>query len=196
MKRFIVLVVALALLAPASAFAATEFSLGGFIKLNTFWDSTQNNSNLVNPVARDNNASFHHGRFNMKAQESRFNFTIKGPKLWGAQTTGFLEMDFDGTTDSGNVSSSGTWLARLRLAMFRLNWPETELMMGQYHSLMATWQVDAAESSALQMTGTVTARLPQVRLTQQFAGDWSVAGMVGLPNNANLTNANPYSGPS
>ena len=31
----------------------------------------------------------------MTAQESRFNFTIKGPKLWGATTTGFIEMDFD-----------------------------------------------------------------------------------------------------
>ena len=97
MRKIIILAVALALLVPASAFAATEFSLGGFIKLNTFWDSTQNNSNLTNPVDRDNDDSFHHGRFNMKAQETRFNFTIKGPKLWGAQTTGFLEMDFDGT---------------------------------------------------------------------------------------------------
>ncbi|HEY9072544.1 MAG TPA: hypothetical protein VIN67_00305, partial [Desulfobaccales bacterium] len=187
-----VLAVALALLAPASAFAATEFSLGGFIKLNTFWDSTQNNLNLTNAVARDNNASFHHGRFNMASQETRINFTMKGPKLWGAQTSGILEMSFDGATDNASVSSSGTWQARVRLAMFRLNWPETELMMGQYHSILATWQVDAAELSALEATGTVTARLPQIRLTQKFAGDWSVAGMLGLPNNANLTNADPY----
>ena len=33
----------------------------------------------------------------MTAQGSRFNFTIKGPKLWGATTTGFIEMDFDGS---------------------------------------------------------------------------------------------------
>ncbi len=39
--------------------------------------------------------SFHHGRLKFTAQGSRFNFTIKGPKLWGAQTTGFIEMDFD-----------------------------------------------------------------------------------------------------
>ena len=193
MKKFMVLAVALALLVPASAFAATEFSLGGFIKLNTFWDSTQNGSNLTSPVARDNNVADEHGRLNMKAQETRFNFTIKGPKLWGAQTTGFIEMDFDGTSDDATVSSSGTWLARLRLAMFRLNWPETELMMGQYHSILAKWQLDAAESNAFQMTGTVTARLPQIRLTQKFAGDWSVAGMLGLPNNANLTSSAPYS---
>ena len=43
------------------------------------------------------------------------------------------------------------------------------------------------------MTGTVTARLPQIRLTQKFAGDWSVAGMLGLPNSANLTSSAPYS---
>jgi hypothetical protein len=192
MRRLIVLVLALALLAPAAAYAATEFSLGGYIKLNTFWDSTQNNSNLTNPVNRDNDPSFHHGRLNMKAQESRFNFTIKGPEVFGAKLTGFFEMDFDGTTDAV-VSASGTWNARLRHAMFRLNWPETELLMGQYHSIFATWSVDAAESSALQMTGTVTARLPQIRLTQKFAGDWSVAGLVGLPNTANLTSSTPYS---
>ena len=35
----------LALLAPSIALAATEFSLGGFIKLDTFWDSTQEGKN-------------------------------------------------------------------------------------------------------------------------------------------------------
>ena len=43
---------------------------------------------------------FQHGRFTMTAQESRFNFTIKGPKLWGATTTGFIEMDFDRLSDA------------------------------------------------------------------------------------------------
>ena len=40
-KKTVLILVVLALLAPAGAMAATEFSLGGFIKLNTFWDSTQ-----------------------------------------------------------------------------------------------------------------------------------------------------------
>jgi len=44
----------------------------------------------------------------------------------------------------------------------------------------------------LQATGTVTARLPQIRLTQKFLGDWSVAGLVGLPNNATLDTNDPY----
>ena len=40
-------------------------------------------------------ATLNHGRLKFTAQGSRFNFTIKGPKLWGAQVTGFIEMDFD-----------------------------------------------------------------------------------------------------
>ena len=41
MKKTILILVVLALLVPAAALAATEFSLGGFIKLNSLWDSTQ-----------------------------------------------------------------------------------------------------------------------------------------------------------
>ncbi len=40
MKKFIVFAVVLALLVPAMAMvAATEFSLGGFIKMDAMWDS-------------------------------------------------------------------------------------------------------------------------------------------------------------
>ena len=96
MKKFIVFAVVLALLVPAAAFAVTEFSLGGFIKLDAMWDS--NNAvgkNLNAAPVRNNDGSGHHGRMKFTAQGSRFNFTIKGPKLWGAQVTGFIEMDFD-----------------------------------------------------------------------------------------------------
>ena len=44
MKKILILLVILALAIPSAALAATEFSLGGYIKLDTFWDSTQNNS--------------------------------------------------------------------------------------------------------------------------------------------------------
>jgi hypothetical protein len=192
-KKFIVLALAVALLVPATVNAATEFSLGGFIKLNTFWDSTQNNRNLTAPVRRDNDPSFHHGQLFFGSSESRMNFTIKGPKVLGAVLTGFIEFDFDGTNATQpNAGVSNAAGMRLRHAMFRLNWPDTELLLGQYSSLFNTWSIDAAELSAFQMTGTATARLPQIRLTQKFLQDWTVFGFVGLPNNANLTNSNPY----
>ena len=52
MKKFIVFAVVLALLVPAAAFAATEFSLGGFIKLDAMWDSNNAVGKNINAPAR------------------------------------------------------------------------------------------------------------------------------------------------
>ena len=196
MKKTLIFLVILALAIPSAALAATEFSLGGYMKLEAFWDSSQNNAYMYGAVARNNDVAGTHGRFDMRSNESRINFTIKGPKLWGAQTTGFLEMDFDGTTDSGNVSSSGTWLARVRHAMFRLNWPETELLMGQYWGLFDNFIPESADDGPMMQYTTALDRIPQIRLTQKFLADWSVAGLVGLPLNVYGSNANPFSGAS
>jgi len=191
MKKILVFAVILALLAPAAAFAATEFSLGGFIKLDTYWDSTQNSKNINGIVLRGNDSGFQHGNYRATAQGSRFNLTIKGPNVFGAIVTGFLEMDFDSDTSQSN-SASNIYLPRLRHAMFRFNWPTTELLFGQYWSYFSEWFIESAEDGPFQATGTPTARLAQIRVTQQFAGAWTVSAMVGDPNAATLTNTNPY----
>jgi hypothetical protein len=196
MKKVVIFVVVFAFLVPAAALAATEFSLGGFVKLNSYWDSTQNGHHMSGSVLRDNNPSFHHGHMKFTSQESRFNFTIKGPKVFGAQTTGFIEIDFDATERArlGVDTASNSFTPRVRHAMFRLNWPETELLFGQYWSLFCSWYAEAAEAGPFQRTGTPTARLAQIRLTQKFLGDWSVTGLVGEPNNVGGFAAEPYSG--
>ena len=127
------------------------------------------------------------------AQGSRFNFTIKGPKLWGATTTGYLEMDFDvseqGATAAGvpalanTASSSNNYMPRLRHAMFRFNWPETELLFGQYWSMFCEFYPELVEDGPMQGTGMPTARLPQIRLTQKFLGWGEAALLVGSANN-------------
>ncbi|MGD0969831.1 MAG: hypothetical protein ABSA04_00300 [Desulfobaccales bacterium] len=212
MKKILIFAVVLALLVPAAALADTEFSLGGYIKLDSYWDSTQQGKNINGAVARDNDQSFHHGNLRFTAQGSRFNFTIKGPEVLGAKLTGFIEMDFDSCTDVGSISAlssnaaptnagsqsaSNNYIPRLRHAMFRLNWPcDTELLFGQYWSMFCDWFPEVAEDGPFQVTGIPTARLPQIRLTQGFAGDWKVAGLIGLANSATATtgllNGNPY----
>ena len=191
MKKFIVFAVVLALLVPAAAFAAAEFSLGGFIKLDAMWDSNNSVGKNINGVpARNNDYSANHGRLKFTAQGSRFNFTIKGPKLWGAQVTGYLEMDFDSVEREllgTGFTASKSYTPRLRHAMFRFNWPTSELLFGQYWSFFSEWFIESAEDGPFQMTGTPTARLAQVRFTQKFLGDWTVAALVGDPNQANLT---------
>ena len=51
MKKFIVFAVVLALLVPSLAMAATEFSLGGFIKMDTMWDSDTGVGKNMNGLA-------------------------------------------------------------------------------------------------------------------------------------------------
>jgi hypothetical protein len=194
MKKIIIFALVLALAVPTVALAATEFSLGGYIKLDTFWDSTQTYKG-DDIIARNNDPNLNHGRLKFTAQESRFNFTIKGPKLWGATTTGFIEIDFDrtetglvypGTGATGGTgiakSASGSYTPGLRHAMFRLNWPETELLFGQYWSMLCEWWPEVAESGPFQVTGIPTARLAQIRVTQKFAGAWTASLLVGEPN--------------
>jgi hypothetical protein len=205
MKKFIVFAVVLALLVPSLAMAATEFSLGGFIKLDAMWDSDNGVGKNINAVpARNNSDSAKHGRLKFTAQGSRFSFTIKGPDLWGAKTTGFIEMDFDAaenglTASSGNSTTavlgtpqgvafggaSKSYTPRLRHAMFRFNWPTSELLFGQYWSMFCEYFAESAEDGPLQMTGTPTARMAQIRFTQTFSG-FTVAALVGDPNQSNL----------
>lgn len=182
MKKILVFAVILGLLVPAAAFAATEFSLGGFIKLDAYWDSTGNTKNINQPTPRNNDPNSQHGNLRFTAQGSRFNFTIKGPKVFGAQTTGFIEMDFDSTTDS-NASASNNYIPRMRHAMFRFNWPDSELLFGQYWSLFCSWYSESVQDGPFQVTGTPTARIPQIRFTQKFMQDWSVMALVGNANN-------------
>jgi hypothetical protein len=213
MKKTILLLVVLSLLVPAAALAATEFSLGGFIKLDSFWDSTQEGKNMNTAILRNNDPNFQHGRLFFTAQGSRFNFTIKGPDLWGAKTSGFIEMDFDSSTDMGVAagaispanppggavntigtvqSASNNYVPRMRHAMFRLNWAETELMFGQYWSMFCEFFPDTLQDGPFQGTGCATARVPQIRLTQKFLGDWTVAGLIGSANPAGVQE-NAYS---
>jgi hypothetical protein len=198
MKKFIVFAVVLALLVPAAAFAATEFSLGGFIKLDSMWDSDNGVGKNINVLpSRNNNANFKHGRLKFTAQGSRFSFTIKGPDLWGAKTTGFIEMDFDSTDApivNNSYTASNSYTPRLRHAMFRFNWPTSELLFGHYWSMFCEYYAESAEDGPLQMTGTPTARFAQVRFTQKFLQDWTVAALVGDPSQARLPLAttSPY----
>ncbi len=193
-----VLVALLAL--PAVVMAQTEFTLGGYLKLETFWDSSQQGKNMNTPIQRENNRGFHHGRFFATAQSSRFNFTIKGPKLWGATVTGFLEMDFDGTNEftAGN-SASNNYTPRLRHAFFRLNWPETELLFGQTWGYFSEFYPESVQDGPFQFHGCATQRLPQIRVTQTFGvanGKVTLSGLIGKPQDPGTSDANLQSATS
>jgi len=180
----------ISLLFSANACAETDFTLAGFIKLQAFWDSTQDNKNMSTPIARNNNPNFHHGNLKFISQGSRLIFTIKGPKVFGAQTTGFIEFDFNTPDPLGLANNpSNSFSPGRRHAMFRLTWPASELMFGQYWSMFCEFFPETIQDGPFQGLGMPMARLPQIRFTQKFLGDFTVAALVGNPNNINGLNA-------
>ncbi len=105
----IALAVAVGLCMPLAAQAKVDFELGGYIRLDALWASQNSwTSGFGNYPARDNANFANHGKFLMNANATRFNLTMKGPELWGGKVTGFIEVDFDGTTVNGPVAGGNT----------------------------------------------------------------------------------------
>jgi hypothetical protein len=183
MKKSIIGFIVLALVAiPAFAMAAkaVDIEIGGYTKLEMYWDSTQVGKNLNTPVLRYNAPiPGHTGRFNATAQSSRFNLKIKGPKLWGANTSGYIEVDFDQQGDT-NQSASNSYVPRMRHAFFRMNWAQTEILMGQYWGMFCNFYPETVQDGPFQNHGQATQRIAQARVTFT-TGPWSFAALVGKP---------------
>ncbi len=110
-----------------------DVTIGGFIKYDLGY-STQDSHSDPAVALRDSssvrkNLYDEYGNTFMSSGETRLNFLIKGPDVWGAKTSGFVEGDFRGTT-TGNAYGG----FQLRHAWMKLNWPAAELTIGQ------TWQ--------------------------------------------------------
>ena len=187
MKRTIAFLTLLALVAlPASVMAAKtgDFELGGYIKLHTWWDST-NSANKNYSIVNTRNNAFrpaHEGKFRMTAQDTRFNFKIKGPDVWGAQTQGYIEVDFDGSGQDPQATVTYAVQPRLRHAWFRFDWPGGwQLLMGQYWGVFCNFWPDTVQSGPLFGHGMATQRLPQIRITYK-GGPWTLVALAGVPN--------------
>jgi hypothetical protein len=224
MKKILLIALLIAaLVVPVTAQAATEFALGGYIRLDALWASQssfsyafssfipRNNGGLaINPATGlfvpGTSNSVNHGKFLMNANASRFNFTIKGPELWGGKVTGFFEMDFDGgaggsTTTLGGSTNNNSFnqaALRLRHAMFKINWPDRELLFGQYWSVMSELIPDVADSGAYCLYGSTQLRLPQVRYTQKFTDFFNGSIEIASPQNGrwglNVNSFDPLEG--
>jgi hypothetical protein len=106
----------------------------GFIRTDYIWDTRKSaqvreyNLNLypqdevLDANGKDINKA---GASNFLSVVSRLGVKVKGPNVWGAKTTGTLEGDFFGNTES----SMG--LFRIRHAHVNLDWSKTSLILGQ-----------------------------------------------------------------
>ncbi len=135
MKKYLLLLLALFLMLPVLADAGSvssryDVTFGGFVKYDVGWNSqnthadagyTSRSSTSARAVLQDDYSSTF-----QTAGETRLNFLVKGPDLWGAKSSAFIEGDFRGV-NTGN--SYGGF--QLRHAFMTLKWDSAELMIGQ-----------------------------------------------------------------
>lgn len=135
MKKLVLVLFAMALVVPTLGNAGSvssryDVTFGGFVKYDLGY-STQNSHADPSYAYRNSSSdravlADEYGNTYMSGAETRFNFLIKGPELWGAKTSAFIEGDFRGTT-TGNAYGG----FQLRHAFMKMNWQSSELLIGQ-----------------------------------------------------------------
>ncbi len=135
MKKLLLCLFLLSLMLPFLANAGTvssryDVTFGGFVKYDLGWMSQ--NGNADTPVAARSSSGAmavladEYSNTFQTAGETRLNFLVKGPGLWGAKTSAFIEGDFRGV-----ATGNGYGGFELRHAFMTLKWSSAELMIGQ-----------------------------------------------------------------
>jgi len=152
-------------------------NFGGYVKTDVFYDTRQT-SNLREghfllyplPVVKGVNGDDINAKatFNILSIQTRLFGNITAPDAFGAKNTGYIEGEFFGTSD-GDVNGF-----RLRHAYLKMDWGQTELLIGQTWTPMFITDCFAGVISF--NTGVPFqpfARNPQIRLKQSF-GNFSL----------------------
>jgi hypothetical protein len=177
MKKYFLLIVVVGLLSGYKSIAQEkkdkkfDVKISGFIKNDFVWDSRQviaarEGNFLLWPAPEvlddrgiDINAK---SNFNFMVFHSRFRLGITGPDALGAKISGLMEVDFFGQLNP-NIN-----LIRMRHVFIKMNWTNTELLIGQYWNPL--FVTGCYPGTASFNTGTPIqsfARNPQIRITQK-----------------------------
>ncbi len=198
-KSFLILFASLFIggFAVLEAQSTSPFTFYGFVRSDAYYDSRQilelrEGLLLLYPLNEklDNNGLDINKTpsYNFSPIGTRLGVKVKGPKTCGAETMGVIEAEFFGNTNA-TINT-----LRLRHSYLKMNWTNTELLIGQ------TWHPFFTEES---IPGTVSFntgapfqpfnRSPQVRFTQKFGKlsfqlaalserDFASTGPVGVSN--------------
>lgn len=147
-----------------------KFNLIGFVKADYIYDSRQNVEAregffimYPKPILEDANGVDINDKAsaNQYAMTTRLGLDIKGPDIFGAQTSGLIESDFTGPSNAHNN------VFRLRHAYIKLDWGKSKLLMGQYwHPMVVPEMMPMVLSLNTGSPMHSFCRGPQIRITQ------------------------------
>jgi hypothetical protein len=152
-----------------------KMSIGGFVKLDYVYNSTDlgSNAGMLAPasgqIPRTSTPAGNSDQSIFTARQSRLWFKVAGPELYGAKTNALIEADFYGDYASGNNLTTESPQMRMRLAYGTIDWTNTQILFGQFWD---TWGPMVASTvdfrSGAGWGAPNTPRVPQVRITQKY----------------------------
>lgn len=179
--------------------------LSGIVLLNAFGVSGQVNNLDVPSVAIAQVFGESSGSVGASLRQTVIGLTGTGPDIFGAKTSGDVQMDFFGGLPAGYGSAS-SGLMRLRLARIRFDWENTSIIGGLdvpfFSPNMPTSYMSIAEPS-FGASGNLWTWTPTIRVEQRFntrltrfkieAGVMDPTNYVSTATSARYPNANESS---
>jgi hypothetical protein len=155
-----------------------KLSIGGYVKLDY-----AHNSNASGPTTNPAGASagVHKEESIFTAKQSRFWLKVGGPTFLGAKTNALIEADFYGAGSLSNEFGN----MRMRHAYGSIDWPNTQVLFGQFWDVFGPAAADTIDFRQGGDTGTPNSpRVPQIRLTQKLNlnSDNAFKFVLGLQN--------------
>ncbi len=163
----------------------SEFGItfNGYVRTDFFYDTRQTVSlreghfllypanELLDKNGEDVNAKTN---FNLLSIQTRLTGKITGPEFLGAKTSGTIEAEFFGTSET-DVNGF-----RLRHAFVNMKWSSTSLLVGQtWHPLFIADMYPMVVSFNTGVPFLPFARCPQVKLTQSLGSVNLIAVVAG-----------------
>jgi hypothetical protein len=163
-------------------------SLGGYVRLDYAYNS-QNLGNLgfllpAGGLNRSGSVAEKQDQSIFTARVSRVWMKVAGPTFLGAKTGALIEADFVGlTANTSNSNENGE--LRMRHAYGTLDWPNTQVMFGQFWDIFGPAAASTVDFRQGASFGTPNnPRVAQVRITQKvnFNSDNFLKLVIGAQN--------------
>jgi hypothetical protein len=192
MKKLVLVLLAVFLVIPALSNAGSvssryDVTFGGFVKYDLGWSSQTSNSDMYFASRPSQTGAYYladdYSNTFQTAGETRLNFLIKGPDLWGAKTSAFVEGDFRGVS-TGN--SYGGF--QLRHAFMTMKWDSAEIMIGQNWQQWGMPYYMAEIGFNDESTYLKGLRMPQMALRYFFNKEFNA--MIGIQSATEWSGAN------
>jgi hypothetical protein len=153
----------------------SRIRLSGIVLLNAFGVSGQVDNLDVPSVALPNFPGESSGSVGASLRQTVLGLAGTGPEIFGAKTSGDVQMDFFGGLPAGYGSQS-SGLMRLRLARIRFDWENTSIIGGLdvpfFSPNMPTSYMSIAEPS-FAAAGNLWTWTPTIRVERRFNTEFS-----------------------